>query len=67
MSDDPIAAELDAAQAAYLEAPARRQEAVRRAIAAGWTQYRIAKRWGVHHNTVAAIVQTIDKQNGESS
>jgi hypothetical protein len=59
---DPIADELDAAQANYLAAPIRRRAAVQAALNAGWTQYRIAKRWGVHHNTVAKIIETIDRQ-----
>lgn len=59
---DPIEAELLAAQANYQAAPIRRRAAVKAAKDAGWSEYRIAKLWGVHHNTVAKIVDTLARQ-----
>lgn len=65
MPDDPIADRLAAAQNAYLagtsEVAQERRDAVEAALKAGWTRYRIARFWGVHDNTITAIVKTIEK------
>lgn len=67
---DPIERELAEAQTAYKDGVAklteRRRRAVKAAMDAGWSQYRIAKLWQVRHNTIAAIVESIKKhENGE--
>ncbi len=58
--DDTIAAELRASQAAVLTIDAirrRRQAAVRAALSAGWTKYRIAAELGVAAPTVDSIIK----------
>ena len=65
---DPIGQELDDAQAgieAQREATVRRQQAVRKALAAGWTKYKIAKRLGVNAPTVDSIVKTLERQEAQ--
>lgn len=61
MDDTAIEDELAQAQAAMLEAPARRQRAVMAARAAGWSKYKIAATLGVKEPTVTSIIKTAEK------
>lgn len=61
MDDDAIERDLREAQANVLaieRVRVARQAAVRRAIEAGWTKYRIAKTMGVGRPTVDSIIET---------
>jgi DNA-binding NarL/FixJ family response regulator len=62
---DPIERQLVDAQAAIeaaREATRVRQQAVRAALDAGWTKYRIAKTLGVNAPTVDSIIRTLERQ-----
>jgi len=62
--NEEIGRELDEAQAAMpliREIQLRRQKAVKRALDAGWTKYRIAARLGAKGTTVDAIIKSIER------
>ena len=65
---DPIERQLRDAQKgidALRDAVGVRQQAVKKARAAGWSKYRIAKVLGVNAPTVDSIVKTLERQEAQ--